>query len=855
MKTLRDQQRNGELDLVKKKCQDLLVQNQPNSQKSSIQALLAVTLLQLGKIDEGRALLESAKNSSQTMGPSALADLGGGYVLLNEPETALQYLELARTKNPQLAIAHGRVGMALMKCGDFPAAKEALELARDLQPEWPAFSVNLARIQLLMGEPDAALGELDNSSSNSPLAIKSRVEALLALGRLGDAEQLATDMLQGAEADKPEGITLYTLVLAASNQHSAAEGYLRKSLEKFPDNLEILGQLSELSMVQGRFAEAIEYLSRSLKLEPENSSLWVRFSRAFGPHFSQEAAMEAAMKAVQLTEGKNGFPRAEALTAMAMALSAEDSYSEAEEFFSQALEESEDSPQARLGLGHMLLRLGRIDDAISNFEAVKEKNPVVGFGALITARTFPDDQAILEKIEKAARMPSIEGPVQSHLMFDLAASWEKLGEFDKAFNCAVEANQINQPFLPYDPSEHRKKIEDIMGLFSTEFFAQRRGFGNPSKLPVFVLGMPRSGTTLVEQIIASHPDVFGAGELGQIPSLIATLSAWERHIGSGQEYPQCLFELSEAESRTMAEQLLEDLQAYDQQALRVVDKLPHNFENIGLIHLLFPNATIIHLQREPKDVAISNFFTDYQAKYGGMGFAYDLKNIGEQLADHQRLMDHWHRVLPGYVLEVPYEGLVEQPEYHARRMLGKMELAWDADVLMFNKLDRSVKTASLWQVRQPIYKTSRQRWRNYAGFLASLELALEETLAVVEKPATSTYSLPPGMFIKGVGFFKDGRNQEAVDIFTRIRDSMPKHAGAMHYQGLAEFRLGNVERGMKLVESSLILNKYRPQWFDNMAKIYQSLNLVDRAATAKDIARKLHAQPKEPWRLLFPNEA
>jgi tetratricopeptide (TPR) repeat protein len=744
--------------------------------------------------------------------------------------------------------------MALMKMGDFPAAKEALELARDLQPDWPAFSVNLARIQLLMGEPDAALGELEQSSADSPLAIKSQVEALLALGRCDEAGRLAEEVLQGAAADNPDGITLYTLVLAASNQHDAAERYLRKALEKFPDDLEILGQLSELSTVQGRFAEAMEYLGRALKQEPENSSLWVRFSRACTPHFSQEAAMEAALKAIELTEEKNGFPRSEALTALAMAYSAADSYSEAEEFFNQALEEAEDSPQARLGLGHMLLRLGRIDEAITNFEEVKEKNPVVGFGALITARTFPDDPAILTQIEKAARMPSIEGPVQSHLMFDLAASWEKQGEFDKAFKCAIEANQINQPFLPYDPTIHRKHIEDIMGLFSAEFFAQRKDFGSPSKLPVFVLGMPRSGTTLVEQILASHPEVFGAGELGQIPSLIAIFSAWEKHIGSGQEYPQCLFELSEVESRTMTEPLLADLQAYDHQALRVVDKLPHNFENIGLIHLLFPNATIIHLQREPKDVAISNFFTDYQAKHGGMGFAYDLKNIGEQLADHKRIMDHWHRVLPGRILEIPYEGLVEQPEYHARRMLDKMELGWDADVLEFNKLSRSVKTASVWQVRQPIYKTSRQRWRNYAAFLEPLELALGESLAVVDKPTSTTCSLPPGLFIQGVIFIKERRNQEALDIFTRIRESLPKHAGAMHYQGLAEFRLGNVEHGMRLVESSLILNKFRPQWFDNLAKIYQSLNLIDKATTAKNAARKLHAQPKEPWRLLFPDE-
>jgi tetratricopeptide (TPR) repeat protein len=286
--------------------------------------------------------------------------------------------------------------------------------------------------------------------------------------------------------------------------------------------------------------------------------------------------------------------------------------------------------------------------------------------------------------------------------------------------------------------------------------------------------------------------------------------------------------------------------------LRLVDKLPHNFENIGLIHLLFPNATIIHLQRDARDIAISNFFTDYQAKFGGMGFAYDLKNIGEQLVDQQRIMDHWHRVLPGRILEIPYEGLVEEPEYYSKKMLENIGLKWDPHVLTFNTLDRSVKTASVWQVRQPIYKTSRQRWRNYTAYLEPLELALAGQLPKVESRQNSKNSaLPPGLFIKGVTMIKHMQNKDAFMVFTQILECYPKHAGATHYLGIANFRLGNQQQGVALVETSVKLNPHRPQWFENLAKMYKKINQPEQAAIALESAKNINELPKEPWRLLF----
>ena len=213
---------------------------------------------------------------------------------------------------------------------------------------------------------------------------------------------------------------------------------------------------------------------------------------------------------------------------------------------------------------------------------------------------------------------------------------------------------------------------------------------------IFVLGMPRSGTTLVEQIIAGHSLIFGAGELGVVPSRIQGLNRWERHVGSGRSYPDCVDDLGAQVTHGIAAGMLKELKELaaesKPQARFIVDKLPHNFENVGLIKFLFPKAKIISVRRDPRDIALSNYFTDYAAKHGGMGFAYDLTWIGEQLADHNLLMHHWQQTFPGEILEVQYEDVVEDTEGMARKMLDYIGVAWEPQVL---NLGSSQKTENI----------------------------------------------------------------------------------------------------------------------------------------------------------------
>jgi tetratricopeptide (TPR) repeat protein len=365
----------------------------------------------------------------------------------------------------------------------------------------------------------------------------------------------------------------------------------------------------------------------------------------------------------------------------------------------------------------------------------------------------------------------------------------------------------------------------------------RKGWGSQSPVPTFVLGMPRSGTTLVEQILGSHSQVFGAGELSLVPELIQKLSGWEAKLGSRREYPECIDDMTQAESLRFAQKHLEELQAYAPQAQRIVDKLPHNFEHIGLIKLLFPQAKILHLKREPRDVAMSNYFTDYAAKFGGMGFAYDLSWIGEQLVDHQRLMDHWHAMFPGQILEVDYDLLVEDVDGWAHQIIDYLELPWEDGVLAFQDLERSVKTASVWQVRQPVYTTSKAKWKRYAAHLDALEASLAE---VPPQPlAAAMPRLEPGLFLQAQALLTADQAAEAEALYRKLLQARPAHAAGHHFLGAALYQMGRLDEARKAMRRSLELLPGNVQWLENLRAAEAALgNTAEAERLAAQIAQR-----------------
>jgi len=641
--------------------------------------------------------------------------------------------------------------------------------------------------------------------------------------------------------------------LAFTDRHAQAEEWLRTGVRYYPDKPELLGQLAELVHVQGRAREAIVLLRRAIAVagqvvgedDEQCFALWLRLSNialSANPRLARYAA-EQAREALTRSGQAQGLPEnngVEQTLQLELALAdceARNNQScNSEARYRRILEQQPQMLGALQGLGQLMLQLGRIDESIALFERLKMADAGRGYGALMRARQFPDDEQTLHRLERVARTPGFEGSVRTGLLFQLATAWENRGDYDQAWALADEANTATRRMLNYDADQHRQRCARIRHAFPEALYRERQDSGVTSTLPVFVVGMPRSGTTLVEQIIAGHSAIHGAGELGVIPNVIAGLERWERRTGSGRHYPDCVDDLDPRVLRGIAERTLQELLAIAsdaRDASHVVDKLPHNFENIGLIRLLFPNAKIISVRRDPRDIAISNYLMDYAAKHSGMGFAYDLDWIGEQLADHNLLMQHWHSVCPGDILEINYEDLIDKPELSARRLLAHIGVDWEPQVLDFHDLERSVKTASVWQVRQPLYASSKSRWRRYSHQLQPLIAATNRRIRF--QPIEMITLPEPGWLNTGVDLFRRDDLDGAEYRFKQLLHHVPDHAAALYMLGLVYLHKGSSTAGIKLLQDALQRCPHNRHWRADLARAYELTGrLEDARALAVD---------------------
>lgn len=805
--------------------------------KTTARAFYALAAAMENDREQALVTLADFKAPADLNHPEALLAVGSAWFKLGDLGTAIPYLARARKLDEKHPLIAARLGACLLAAGRLQEALPMLQQAAELLPQSGGAWLNLARAHLAVGQAGEALTALDKAGplpdKDPGLYRMSRVEALNRLERHDEAEGL---MRQAAESGEQGATAALVQMLGARGRHDEAWHLLREALEKTPDDTGLMELAAELAQVRGRFGEAAHWLKRALDQQPEHSGLWARLAMLSSRRLGEKVAREAADKALELTAGKAGPPRAHALAAHAHVLAEGEDHAGAEAAYREAVGLAPHFAPALSGLGHLLMQLGRVDEATALFEELKKVAPLQGWSQLIQAREMPDDPKVLEQMALAARRPSLEGPMQSHFLFTLASAWEKKQDYEKAWQFATEANIAAKNHLQYRPEQHRSRVEREIARFSAEFMKSRAGYGLESSLPTFVLGMPRSGTTLVEQILGSHSQVFGAGELSIVPEFIQKLNAWEMRLGTRRGYPECVDDLGKDESRRFAEKHLEELRAYAPEAERIVDKLPHNFEHIGLIKLLFPNARILHLKREPRDVAMSNYFVDYAAKFGGMGFAYDLTWIGEQLVDHQRLMNHWHKVFPGQILEVDYDQLVEDVEGWAHRIIEYLELPWEDGVLSFQELDRAVKTASVWQVRQPVYTTSKAKWKRYEAHLEPLEAALAEIPPMPD--ALPLPRIPAGLFLEGMKHLQEGRPTEAETAFRSLLQARPAHAAAHHFLGAALFQQKKAEEARKEMRRSLELLRAHTPWFENLLAVEQALGNAEEVEKLKKLIER-----------------
>ena len=833
-----------------------------DSRDPGVQVLLTLADIHLGDASAGPRTLASLDPA--TLSLDARVDLAAVCIALGDLDHAIVILETARQENADHAVLLARLAWCRLQQGSRDQALTLYQRSLNLRPLLAVYH-NLLRLYRDSGRLTDMAACLDAAwrfwaeeqadwaddlrRIHSQQLRGLQLDLWLAQERFEAAEawvERERDML--SEDDWCALLSGLAQRLAARDRHAQAEDWLRTGLRRYPEHLTLYVELAELTQLQGRTRQAIALLRRAIHLanaqHKPTEALLIRLSATAlqtNPELARQAAERARDQFAKQTSSIADEPaegRLQVEVALAGVEGREEDYSAAEQRYRHVLEQWPDMVPALEGLGQLLMQLGNIDEAVGLFERVKAIDSTRGHGALINARRFPEDADTLRRLEQLARTPGMEGSVRTGLLFQLAAVWEKRADYLKAFALADEANAASRRLLRYDPKAHRQHCARIRHAFPKALYEHRAGSGHETTLPVFVVGMPRSGTTLVEQIIAGHSRIHGAGELGTIPRVIAGLERWERHTGSGRRYPDCVDDLDPLVTRGIAEGVLKELREYAPEADHVVDKLPHNFENIGLIRLLFPRAKIISVRRDSRDVAVSNYFIDYAGKHGGMGFAYSLPWIGEQLADHDLLMRHWHRVFPGIILDIQYEQVVDDPATSARRMLDYIGVDWQPQVLDFYALERPVRTASVWQVRQPLYLSSKARSQRY-------QQHLEPLIAAIKRPVSwdpiEMVTLPePGWLNVGVDRYRQGDLDAAEYRFKKLLHYLPEHAAAGFMLGLIYVRKGHRGDGIRLMERAVERCPWNRLWRSDLVQAYR-LDGRDQDAAALADTRDEHA--------------
>jgi tetratricopeptide (TPR) repeat protein len=457
-------------------------------------------------------------------------------------------------------------------------------------------------------------------------------------------------------------------------------------------------------------------LREALRLDPDlnaaYSDLWLVLTRLN----DLDGALEAGRAAVQ-REPAN----ARAHTNLAVACDAFGELGASLGHYRAAAELEPENPVMQKNLGTAYLEM---DDRAAAERCYREATRLrpdyaEACASLAQLRKYisPDDAdaVCIRDLLASQKVPEEE---RAQLHFALGKIYDDCGLYELAFEQFSLGNGLENRKYSFKPADLRERVSRLTEFFRSGFFDENAGIGSESESPVFVVGMPRSGTTLVEQIIATHPRAFGAGELLWLNEAEKGACSYFK---SAQSYPDCLASAPAKKLAALASQYLGYTGRLSSGAERVVDKLPANFLRIGLIRLLFPNAKVIHCRRNPQDTAVSIYANLFS---GSIHWGYDLFNIGAYYAEYQRLMAHWHAVLPGWILDVQYENLVREPEVQSRRLVDFAGLPWDPACVKFHDNRRRVRPASCQQVRQPMYTGSLGRGARYKAFLEPFEKAL-----------------------------------------------------------------------------------------------------------------------------------
>jgi len=576
---------------------------------------------------------------------------------------------------------------------DYPSAGEFLEKAHRAAPDNPDYLSDLGAFRSMMGDYPTAVACLTQAVKQAPADPQVHYNLGVALHGAGNPVDAVAALEQAVRLDPDYAAALYNLAVIyfELGQYVQAEEACRKAIELAPGLAQARLYLGEILTRQRRYSVAVSSFQKAYEMDRENPGYLVALVRSL----HEERRTE---EAIQLLQGSlDKFPHETSLISLlGELLRVAGRIEESEKLYQQALSRQQD-----------------MSSVLFNYSRIRKFSK--------------QDENIIRQIEKSLSDCNLPDDSRMTLCFALGKIYDDCNEYDKAFENYRTANNLKHKLVKYNRVSYEKQIDETISVFNRDFFTDFAYCGSEQRLPVFIFGMPRSGTTLTEQIISAHPEVAGADELTYFQSLCKQIP---RLLQSDLPWPGCCSSLNKTAADQIVRHYLELLRRYSPAAKLITDKMPQNYYYLGLIGVLFPGAPLIHCRREPLDVCLSIYFQNFTKFHS---YAFDLLDIGHKYLQYERLMAHWRQVLPQPLLEVRYEDLVTDQERMSRALIDFCGLEWDAGCLDFYRHKRDVRTASSWQVRQPIYSGSVSRWKNYEKHLGPLMKLFEDARDKIQK--------------------------------------------------------------------------------------------------------------------------
>jgi tetratricopeptide (TPR) repeat protein len=582
-----------------------------------------------------------------------------------------------------LVLAHHELGLALKGQGRLSEAIMSLETAVRLQPGLKTAWRDLYELRASQGDDvaaaDAYRRSLGSQQGLDPLLTK--VLDLMQAGRLG-----------------------------------AAEGICREYLKRRPHDVDAIRLLAEIGITLGMLDEAIVLLERCLALAPNFTIAQANYATALARRQRFDEALDRTGR-LQIEQPDNLSHKVQHASILAMA----GRFEQAHEKFEEVLTFIPDNARILTSYGHSLRYGGRGEDAAAAYQRATAAEPDAGeaYWSLANLKTFKFADAQLDGMrQRYAAMEKLSAD-RYHLAFALGKALEDKGDFAESFAAYADGNTIKNTFSSYTTERTSGEVDSMIEHCADGFLEPG---GHTSNEPIFILGLPRAGSTLLEQILASHSAVEATAELPLISQIAGELGGGRRRSEQNL-YPQCLTSMSQDQRESLGQRYLDGASTYRTDKPFFIDKMPNNWVHIGLIKTILPNATIIDARRHPMAACFANF---KQLFARGQEFTYGLEEIGHYYADYMRLMDHWHSVLPHGLTTVQYETVVEDLETQVRVLLDHCNLPFEEQCLRYYEKDRAVRTASSEQVRQPIYRDALSVWQRYEAHLDPLKAVLDE---------------------------------------------------------------------------------------------------------------------------------